>query len=158
MVPRLPGTAGYRDWGWGAGQEEGLEEESGGGTRTKFHLEDELDDLYSLQDGEEEAGGQGLPMWCCRTWTLLNSETAMMQFQRVPPWPWLEEKSPRHSCRRTDTGTSLSIVRLLYRKTVRKRAGRWNGDEVPGRGRRGLAILADGTPARAGGRTSAGRS
>ena len=34
-----------------------------GGKRTKNHLEDELDDLYSLEDGEEEVGGQGLPMW-----------------------------------------------------------------------------------------------
>ena len=35
------------------GQEKGLEEQSGGGTGKRFHLEDELDDLYSLEDGEK---------------------------------------------------------------------------------------------------------
>ena len=71
-----------------------------------------LQAVQNLEGEEEEIAGQA-PQATQNLGQLLDSETVNMKFQRPPPWPQPEVMKSSHSCRRTESGTSLSVVRLF---------------------------------------------
>ena len=100
----------------GEGQEEGHSKRSGTAILT------EPDALLPEEEGEE-LGGQGLQTLPILK-PLINSEMLMMQFQSSPPWTQAGKMMTGRSCSRTESGTSLSIVRLsIERQDVV--SGKW---------------------------------